>query len=58
MIVLRSRTMHPLPPSLIVDGTVLNETDDLVIWGETFDSKMTFGKHLRSVPEEVLASVP
>ena len=49
MIVSRSRTMHPQSPSLIIGGTVLKESDDLVILGVTFDSKMTFEKHLRSV---------
>ena len=29
--------------------TVLKESDDLVIFAVTFDSKMTFEKHLRSV---------
>ena len=32
-----------------VRGTVLKESDDLVNLGVTFDSKMTFEKHLRSV---------
>ena len=45
----RSRTMHPQSPSLTIGGTVLKESDDLVILGVTFDSKMTFEKHLRSV---------
>ena len=46
----------------------MKESDDFVILGVTFDSKMTFEKHLRSVYqssfaktwylEEVLASVP
>ena len=49
MIVSRSRTMHPQSPSLPIGGTVLKESDDLVILGVTFDSKMTFEKHLRSV---------
>ena len=49
MIVSRSRTMHPQSPPLIIGGTVLQEYDDLVILGVTFDSKMTFEKHLRSV---------
>ena len=48
MIVSRSRTMHPQSPPLIIIGTVLKESDDLVILGGTFDSKMTFEKHLRS----------
>ena len=49
VIVSRSRTMHPLSPPLTIGGTVLKESDDLVILGVTFDSKMTFEKHLRSV---------
>ena len=48
MIVSRSRTMHPQSPPLIIGRTVLKESDDLVILGVSFDSKMTFEKHLRS----------
>ena len=36
-------------PPLTIGGTVLKESDDHVILGVTFDSKMTFEKHLRSV---------
>ena len=46
MIVSRSRTMHPQSPTLTIGRTVLEESDDLVILGVTFDSKMTFEKHL------------
>ena len=49
IIVSRSRTMHPLSTPLTIGRTVLKESDDLVILGVTFDSKMTFEKHLRSV---------
>ena len=49
MIVSRSRTMHPQSPPLTIGGTVLKKSDDLVILGVTFDSKITFEKHLRSV---------
>ena len=49
MIVSRSRTMHPQSPPLTVGGTVLKEFVDLDILGVTFDSKMTFEKHHRSV---------
>ena len=49
MIVSRSRTMHPQPPSLTIDGTVLKESVDLDILGVTFNSKLTFEKHLHSV---------
>ena len=37
MIVSRSRTMHPQSPPLPIGGTVLKESDDLVISGVTFD---------------------
>ena len=54
--------MHPQSPPLTIDGTVLKESDDLDILGVTFDSKLTFEKHLRSVStwylEEVLAGIP
>ena len=46
MTVFRSRIMSP---PLTIVGTVLKEPDDLVILGVTFDCKMTFEKHLRSV---------
>ena len=35
--------------TLTPDGTVLTESADLVILVVTFDAKMTFEKHLRSV---------
>ena len=49
MIVSRSSTMHLQSPPLTIGGMVLKESDDLVILGVTFDSKMTFEKHLRLV---------
>ena len=49
MIVSRSLKMDPQLLPLTIGRTVLNESDDLVILGVTFDSKMTFEKHLRSV---------
>ena len=74
MMVYRSCTMHPQSPTLTIGGTVLKKSDDLVILGVIFDSKMTFEKHLRSVSRaasqrvgilkkktlklEVLASIP
>ena len=48
-IVSRSRTMHPQSPPLTSGGTVLKESDDLVILGVSFDSKMTFEKHIHLV---------
>ena len=41
--------MHPQSPSLTIDDIVLKESDDLDILGVTFDSKLTFEKHLCSV---------
>ena len=41
--------IEPQPPPLTIDGTVLKESVDLGILGVTFDSKLTFEKHLRSV---------
>ena len=49
MIVSRSGATHSQSPPLTIVGTVLKEFDDLVILGVTFDSKLTFEKHLRSV---------
>ena len=49
MIVSRPWTMHPQSPTLTIIRTMLKQSDDLVILGVTFDSKMTFEKHLHSV---------
>ena len=49
MIVSRPRTVHPQLTPLTLDGTVLKESADLVMLEVTFDAKMTFEKHLRSV---------
>ena len=49
MIVSRSRAMHPQSLPLTVGGTVLKESIELNILGVTFDSRLTFEIHLRSV---------
>ena len=54
MIVFMSRTMYPQSPPLTIGGAVLKKSDNLDILEVTFDSKMTFEKHLRSVPEQLL----
>ena len=41
--------MHSQSPLLTIGGTVLKESDDLVILWVTFNSKMIFYMHLRSV---------
>ena len=49
MIVSKLCTVHSQLTSLTLDATVLEESADLVMLGETFDAKMTFKKHLCSV---------
>ena len=49
MRVSRWRIMHPQLPPLTIGGTVVKESDGLVMFWVTFDSKMTFEKHLGSV---------
>ena len=41
-------------PALTIGGTVQKKSDDLVILGVIFDSKMTFEKHLALFPEQLL----
>ena len=50
----RSRTMHRMSLPLTIGGPVRKESDDLVILGVTFDSKLTFEKHLRLVLKHLL----
>ena len=45
----RPRTIHPQSSPSTIDGTVLKESDEIIILLVTFDSKMTFEKHLRLV---------
>ena len=41
--------MRHRSPALTIGGTVLKESDDLVMLGVTFDSELTHENHLRSV---------
>ena len=56
MIISRSITMHPQSPALTIGITMLKESDDLVILGVTFDSKMTFEKHLQYLCGTILVT--
>ena len=49
VIISRSRTMNPQSPPLTIGETVLKESDVIDMLGVTFDTKMTFEKHRRSV---------
>jgi len=53
MLVCRSRTVNPPAPALYLDGVELKNVKSLVILGVTFDSKLTFAEHLRSVSKSV-----
>ena len=46
--------MHPQSLPLTIGGTVLKESDDFIILGAPFDSKMAFKKHLALFPEQLL----
>ena len=54
MIVSMSRTMCPQSPALTLDGTVLEQSDDLVILGVKFESKMTLRSIFALSPEQLL----
>ena len=54
MIVSGSCTIDLQSPPLTVSGSVLKESVDLDMLGVTFDSMMTFEKHLNSLPEQRL----
>ena len=41
--------MHPQSPQLTFGGTVLMESDDLVILFVAFHSKITLKNHLRTI---------
>ena len=57
-IVSRSSRMHRQSLPITIGRTVLNESDDLVILGVTFDSKMTFEKHIFArFPEQLLSDL-
>ena len=45
----RLRTVHPQLTPLTLDGSVRKESANIDLLGVTFDSDMTFKKHLRSV---------
>ena len=49
--------MHLHSDPFTIGGTVLNESDDLVILGVTLDSNMTFEKHLCSVSKAASQSL-
>ena len=57
MIVSRSRTMHPQPPSLTIGRTVLKGSDDLVILRVTFYSEIPLRSIFARFPEQLLENL-
>ena len=49
----RSHTVHPQSTPLTLDGAVLEESSDIVIFGVTFHKEITFEKYLCSVSSAV-----
>ena len=45
----RSRTVEPLFPDLVVDGTVVEMVSELMILGVILDSKLAFEKQVRAI---------
>ena len=57
MIVSRSRTVHSMSPTLTIEGKVLKESDDLVILGVTFASKMILRSIVPRFPQQILKGI-
>ena len=49
MIISRVSTIHPQSPQFTIGGSLLKKSEDLDILGVTFDTKINFKKHNRSV---------
>ena len=57
MIISRSRTLYPHHPDLRIDNAVLVTSNSFKILGVTFDSKLTFEKHIRNVASGISQKV-
>ena len=49
MFISRSRTVEPLFPDLVIDGSVVEMVSELKILGVILDSKLTFKKQVRAI---------
>ena len=49
--------MHPQSPPLTIGGTVLKDSDDLVILGVTFDSRSLSRNIFALFPEQILKNL-
>ena len=57
MIISRSRTVEPLFPDLVIDGSVVEMVSELKILGVILDSKLTFEKQVRAIAATALMRV-
>ena len=53
ILIYRSRTVEPLFPNLVVDGTVVEKVSELKILGVILDSKLAFEKQVRAIATSV-----
>ena len=53
LLISRSRTVLPLHPDIVLDGTVIPNCTSLRLLGVTFDSGLTFQPHLRGVASSI-----
>ena len=51
MLISRSRTVEPLFPDLVIDGSVVEMVSELKILGVILDSKLTFEKQVRAIAD-------
>ena len=49
MLISHSRTVEPLFPDLVIDGSLVEMVSELKILGVTLDSKLTFEKQVRAI---------
>ena len=49
LLISRSRTVQPLFPGLVIDGSVVEMVSELKILGVILDSKLTFEKQVRAI---------
>ena len=57
LVVGRSRTLDPPHPDLIINGNTIVNSSTIKLLGVTFDPKLTFEEHLRSVASSISQKV-
>ena len=48
-VISRSRTLMPIFPKLVLDGTVVKRVAELKVLGVVLDAKLLFESHIRSI---------